>query len=118
MLLVLGVKTRGVQTITEADNTDGHRPSCTAIGTDRRSSDASAVRTSETQIPHRVEPNRIDTNREKYFQFRSGVRRRLVLVVTGSFVLLSGGGGLLGGYGCDAAVGLDSGALCGVGFVV
>ena len=40
-----------------------------------------------------------------------------VLVVSASFVLLSGGG-LLGGYGCDAAVGLDSGAFCGVGFVV
>ena len=64
---------RGVQTITGTDNTDWHRPSRTAIGTDRRSrcrqsecersSDANAVRTSESQIMHREESNRTDTNR-------------------------------------------------------
>ena len=51
------VKIRSVQTITGADNTDRHRPSHTAIGTDRRSqcrrserelsSNAGAVRTSK-----------------------------------------------------------------------
>ena len=65
---------RGVQTITEADNTDRHWPSHTAISTDRRSrcrlserersSDAGAVRTSKTQSTHRVEPNWTDTNRD------------------------------------------------------
>ena len=64
---------RGVQTITRTNNTDRHRSSRTAISTDRRgqcrrsecewSSDAGAVRTLESQITHRVEPNRTDTNR-------------------------------------------------------
>ena len=64
---------RGVQTITGTNNTDRHRSSRTAISTDRRSQcrrsecewsfDAGAVRTSESQITHRVELNRTDTNR-------------------------------------------------------
>ena len=64
---------RGVQTITGTDNTDRHQSSRTAISTNQRSqcrrlecersSDVSAVRTSESQITHQVKPNRTDTNR-------------------------------------------------------
>ena len=83
---------RSVQTITGVDNTDQHRPSSTAIRTDRwsqcrrseckRSSDADAVRTSKTQSMYRVEPNRTDTNRQRnIFHIRDTTSFRCVYIL-------------------------------------
>ena len=83
---------RSVQTITGVDNTDQHRPSSTAIITDRwsqcrrseckRSSDADAVRTSKTQSMYRVEPNRTDTNRQRnIFHIRDTTSFRCVYIL-------------------------------------
>ena len=84
--------TRSVQTITGADNINRHRPSRTAIGTDRwsrcrqsereRSFDAGAVRTLETQSMYRVEPNQTDTNRQRnIFQIRDTTSFRCVYIL-------------------------------------
>ena len=83
---------RSVQTITGADNTDRHRPSSTAIRTDRWSqrrrseckwsSDADAVRTSKTQSMYRVEPNRTNTNRQRnIFHIRDTTSFRCVYIL-------------------------------------